>query len=285
MNSGEEKVALNLMYITNNPEVAQIAEKAGVNRIFIDMEYIGKELRQKGMDTVQSHHTIQDILNVRKVIKKSDVLVRCNPIHNATKEYDDSEKEINSIIDSGADWIMLPYFKKKKEVESFLNIVHGRTKTMLLFETPEAVECIDEILELDGIDEAFIGLNDLSIGYQKKFMFELLADGTVEKLALKFRMNKIPFGFGGIARVGKGTLPAEKIIKEHYRLFSQSVILSRSFCNTSMIRELNEIDKVFSKGISEIRFVEEECKEHRDFFKNNINDIENIIKTIKTGEA
>ena len=41
MNSGEEKVALNLMYITNNPEVAQIAEKAGVNRIFIDMEYIG----------------------------------------------------------------------------------------------------------------------------------------------------------------------------------------------------------------------------------------------------
>ena len=32
---------LNLMYITNRPEIAQIAESSGVNRIFVDMEYIG----------------------------------------------------------------------------------------------------------------------------------------------------------------------------------------------------------------------------------------------------
>lgn len=46
------------MYITNRPEVAHIAESAGVDRIFIDMEFIGKGLRQRGMDTVQNHHTI-----------------------------------------------------------------------------------------------------------------------------------------------------------------------------------------------------------------------------------
>ena len=40
-------MALRLMYITNEPEIAQIAEAAGVERIFIDMEYIGKDLRDR----------------------------------------------------------------------------------------------------------------------------------------------------------------------------------------------------------------------------------------------
>ena len=54
-------MALKLMYITNRPEIAQIAETAGVDRIFVDLEYIGKLDRQGGMDTVQSHHTLDDV--------------------------------------------------------------------------------------------------------------------------------------------------------------------------------------------------------------------------------
>ena len=54
-------MALTLMYITNNPVTAQIAQNAGVDRIWIDMEYIGKDTRQGGMDTVKNHHTIEDI--------------------------------------------------------------------------------------------------------------------------------------------------------------------------------------------------------------------------------
>ena len=57
------RMALKLMYITNNPDVALIAEANGVDRIFVDMEYIGKSDRQGGMDSVQSHHTFQDIQN------------------------------------------------------------------------------------------------------------------------------------------------------------------------------------------------------------------------------
>ncbi len=40
---------LKLMYITNSEDVAHIAEEAGVDRIFVDMEYIGKTDRQGGM--------------------------------------------------------------------------------------------------------------------------------------------------------------------------------------------------------------------------------------------
>ena len=96
-------------------------------------------------------------------------------------------------------------------------------------------------MAIDGIDEIFVGLNDLSLGYGKKFMFELLTDGTVERLCEKFKAKGIPFGFGGIAALGKGMLPAERVIAEHYRLGSTCAILSRSFCNTNIITDLEEV--------------------------------------------
>ena len=58
-------MSLKLMYITNQPEIAQIAESAGVDRIFVDLEYIAKSDRQGGMDTVQSRHTIDDVKKSR----------------------------------------------------------------------------------------------------------------------------------------------------------------------------------------------------------------------------
>ena len=57
---------LNLMYITNNPEIALVAQSCGVDRIFVDMEYIGKYERQGGMDTVQNHHTVTDVKKRQK---------------------------------------------------------------------------------------------------------------------------------------------------------------------------------------------------------------------------
>lgn len=252
-------MSLKLMYITNNCEVAEIAERYGVDRVFIDLETIGKKERQGGMDTVQSKHTVEDIKNIRKVVKESELLVRCNPLH------DNSEGEINKIAEFGADIVMLPYFKTVEEVGKFLGFVNGRAKTCLLFETPEAVRKADEILELNGIDEVYIGLNDLSLGYGKSFMFELLADGTVEKLANKFRKKGIPFGFGGIAAIGSGMLPAEMILKEHYRLGSTSVILSRSFCNYEKINDVSRVEGIFKSGLYDLRSYENEIETKIDF--------------------
>lgn len=267
------------MYITNRPEIAQIAESAGVDRIFVDMEYIGKTDRQGGMDTVQSHHTLWDIKKISDAIEKAELLVRINPIHDASDEYDSSKEEIDQAIKNGAQILMLPYFKTVDEVKTFVELVNGRAKTMPLVETPEAAACIDEILKLD-IDEIFVGLNDLSLGYGKKFMFELLTDGTVEELCFKFKKKGIPYGFGGIAAVGKGMLPAEKIITEHYRLGSECVILSRSFCDVNKIGHMGVISSTFVNGIREIREYEKEVAIHRDFFKNNIEDVKNGVASI-----
>lgn len=273
-------MALKMMYITRDPAVARIAEENGVDRIWVDLEYIGKAKRQGGMDTVQSHHTIEDIRVIRGVIRRAELLVRVNPIHEATADYGDSRTEIEAAIAAGADRLMLPYFKTAAEVETFLQIIHGRVKNVLLLETPEAVAAIDEILRLPGIDEIHIGLNDLSLGYGMKFMFQLLADGTVERLCLKFREAGIPYGFGGIASLGKGLLPAERVIREHYRLSSTRVILSRSFCNTEKITDLDEIRHVFETGMREIRALEAECEQHAAYFWDNRREAEAAIRTI-----
>lgn len=245
-------MALKLMYITNRPEIAAICESAGVDRVFIDLETVGKEKRQHNLDTVKSHHSADDIGKVKAVLNKTKLLVRSNPI------YCKSDEELDFLAQTEADIVMLPFFSSANEVYRFLQAVNGCKKTCLLFETPAAVENAEEILSLGGIDEAYIGLNDLHLGYKKRFMFELLTDGTVETLCKRFKRHGLPYGFGGVAAPDGGTLKGKYIIGEHYRLGSTAVILSRSFCNTEKLGSLSEIDTVMQSGVKQIR----ECEKH-----------------------
>lgn len=251
---------LKLMYITNKPAIAKIAEEAGVDWIFLDMEFIGKDARQGGLDTVQNHHTVEDVKNIRKTISKAKLLVRVNPIHKALKNYPSSKEEIDAVIDAGADIIMLPFFKTVEEVRTFIDYVGGRTKTILLVETIEAADLIDEILEVPGINMIHLGLNDLHLAKGMKFMFELLADGTVDMLGSKIKAKGIPFGFGGIATLDGGALPGSMVLKEHVRLGSSMVIVSRSFCNTDVVTDMDEVRQIFKKGIADIRSLEAACR-------------------------
>lgn len=235
---------LKLFYITNNPDVARIAQDSGVDRIFVDMEYIGKEKRQPNMDTVKNHHTVDDVKAIRNAIDKAELLVRVNPIFSGSKD------EIDAVINAGADVIMLPMWKTTGEVKEFISLVDGRATTLLLLETDEARRCLDEVLMLDGIDEIHIGLNDLHLSQGKKFLFELTVDGTVDEIAEKIRAKGIPFGFGGVGRVFQGDmLPAENILAEHYRVGSSMVILSRAFCNTANGADLEKIKTYFNEGV------------------------------------
>jgi len=267
---------LKLMYITNDAEIAKIAENAGVDWIFVDLEINGKEERQGHLDTVISKHEISDVKKIKSVLKKSKLLVRVNPIFEGSKD------EIDSVIEYGADIVMLPFFKTKEEVNKFIGHVNGRAKAMLLVETPEAVRNIDSILGESGIDYIHIGLNDLHLGYRMKFMFEPLVDGTVEKLCKKIKQKSIPYGFGGIARLGTGLLPAENILSEHYRLGSSMVILSRSFCNVKEFANLDSINQTFKDGIADIRKYEAELSlKSEEFFLQNKMNLKMLVDKIK----
>ena len=263
-------MALTLMYITNNPITAQIAQEAGVDRIWIDMEYIGKDERQGGMDTVRNHHTIDDIKKMRPIVTNAELMVRVNPLHTATDDYYGSEDEINQAIEAGADVIMLPMFKTVDDVKKFVSYVDGRAKVQLLVETAEAAAKIDSILEVPGVDEIHIGLNDLHLAMHKAFMFELICDDTVASLCKKMKAKGIKYGFGGIARVGYGMLPAEYIIAEHYHLGSTAAILSRGFCDANIVKDPMEIEAIFVKGVRNIRLKEHEVAQYSEeqYLKN-----------------
>lgn len=274
-------MALTLMYITNNPVTAKIAQEAGVDRIWIDMEYIGKSKRQGGMDTVQNHHTIEDIRKLRPIITNAELMVRVNPLHDATSEYCSSENEIENAINAGADVLMLPMFKTAEDVEKFVDYVRGRTKVQLLVETAEAVENIDKILNVPGVDEIHIGLNDLHLAYHKTFMFELLCDDTISKLCKKIADKGIKYGFGGIARIGLGMLPAEYIITEHYHLGSTAAILSRGFCDANIVNNPLEIENIFIEGVANIRKKEMEVENYsEEQYQKNMQIIRDKVEII-----
>ena len=206
------------------------------------------------------------------------LMVRLNPI------YDWSKEEIDAALAAGADTLMLPYFRTVREAEQFLTMVNGRARTILLVETPEAVENLDEILALPGIDECHIGLNDLHLGYGRKFMFELLADGTVDAIVDKFKAHGIPFGIGGIARLGRGTLPAERILAEHVRLGSQAVILSRSFCNDILFSDRPDREDIFIREVSRLRQAEGKMlAKDAEFFADNRRELQRIVSRILEG--
>lgn len=247
---------LDLMYITNKPAIAKIAEEAGVDWIFVDMEFLGKEERQGGMDTVQNHHTVEDVAKVKAAVTQAKVLVRVNPMHSKMADYLSSDEEINAVIHAGADIVMLPYFKTVEEVELFIRLVDGRAKVCLLVETPEAASILEQIVQVPGIDMIHFGLNDMHLALGMKFMFQLLSDGFLDRWAKIIRPKGIQYGFGGLASLDGGAVPGRMILEEHYRLGSKQVIISRSFCNIDMITDLNEVKKIFDEGIKEIRKLE-----------------------------
>lgn len=247
-------MAITLMYITNNPAVARIAQDAGVDRIWVDLEYKGKEERQAGMNTVKSKHTIDDVRKLRQVVTTAKLMVRVNPLD------EESEQEINAVIEAGADYVMLPMFRTEGEVREFIRLVGGRAKTMLLLETKEAEENLLSYVDIPGIDEIHIGLNDLHLAHGQTFMFELLCDGTVEKITKVLKDRGVRFGFGGFARIGYGILPAENILTHHYKLGSQMAILSRGFCDANLVENPEDIREDFVVGVGNIRLKEEEIR-------------------------
>lgn len=279
----EKAMDYTLMYITNDPEVAKIAEENGVDWIFVDLEYLGKVKRQGHLDTVISKHSIEDVRNIRKALCKSSLMVRCNPIH------ENSFREIEEVLASGADILMLPFYKTVEEVSEFIRLINGRAKVCLLLETPEAVEILDDILIMEGIDYIHIGLNDLSLGYGFNFMFEPMANGLAETICAKIKNRSgIRYGIGGISQLGKGDLSADLILGEHIFLGSSMAILSRSFCDVRKYKK-DQIYEIFSTEVRKIRDyicnLQEKDKgyflENRKELQKRVNEIKNNLKAKK----
>lgn len=224
---------MRLYLITADPAMARMAVGAGVDRIFVDLEIHGKVERQGHKDTVISRHSLDDVRAVREVVDVSQLMVRVNPWH------EESPEEIEAAIGAGAGAVMLPMFRHGDEVVAFTSCVGDRCVKVGLCETSAGLARLDSILAKGGLDEIHFGLNDLHLDMGLDFLFEVLAGGLIDLAAVKSLEHGVSFGFGGVARVGGGDLPARLILGEHERLGSEAVILSRAF--TGGVKSLNEM--------------------------------------------
>ena len=71
---------------------------------------------------------------------------------------------------------------------------------------PAAVR-IREILNVAGIDEVMIGLNDLRLQMGVANHFEMLASPLVDMLADEVHRKGLPLAVGGVGRVGDRSMP------------------------------------------------------------------------------
>lgn len=234
-------------FITNSTELAVFAMANGADRIFVDLEIAGKELRQGHLSTVISRHDIADVARMRRHVPAGALLVRVNPMHA------DSGAEIDAVVEAGADIVMLPMFHGPAAVADFVRLVGGRARTMLLVETVGAMQTLEQCVAQPGVDEIHIGLNDLHLELRNRFMFEPLADGLVDTMASILTRVDMPFGIGGLARVGEGLLPAELILAEHARLGSTAAILSRTFHRQAANVAAIEADMDFGAEVQKLR--------------------------------
>lgn len=266
------------MLITNDPELAKHAEDSGVKRIFIDLEVNGKKERQGNLDSLMSNHLIKDIPLVKKSIKKAELLVRLNPMHKNTLD------EVDQVIELGADLVMLPMFKASEELKIFSSMVAGRAGIIPLVETYSAVKDLDNIVNVPGLSEIYIGLNDLHLDMNLSFMFEPLVNGLMDEAAEIIKNSNLPFGFGGVARIGEGDVPGELILAEHVRLGSNSVILSRSFHKSGSelisFRKNIDLEAEINKLIYFIKYLKLRDSNQIELDRKTL--VEKVLKIVKS---
>jgi hypothetical protein len=136
---------------------------------------------------------------------------------------------VAAVLAQGADLLMLPMFTQAQALREFSEIVAGRCGIVPLLETAGAAESLPEWIATPGLQEVFVGLNDLHRSLGQRFMFEPLAKGLLDRIATAAHGKGLRFGFGGIARLNEGMLPGVDVLAEHLRLGSSCVILSRTF--------------------------------------------------------
>jgi 2-keto-3-deoxy-L-rhamnonate aldolase RhmA len=241
---------IDLLTITNLPELAARCDQMPGMRVFVDLERNGKAARQKGYDTFISAHHLNDVGRIKAVLKQSRLMVRVNPVQ--LDNLAASRAEVDAVLDQGADMIMLPMFSQPEELRAFAGIVAERVPIVPLLETPGALSSLDSWIDTPGIYEIFVGLNDLHLALGCSFMFEPLLMGHVGRVAEVVRARGMRFGFGGIARMDEGVLPGHDVLAEHLRLGSGAVILSRTFNRANT----QACEHTFEQAVADLRTAE-----------------------------
>lgn len=220
-------IPFTLTLLTRDPAWAAAADAAGIGRVGIDIERLGKRERQSEVpDARISDHTLEDLSPVAKSLHRARAFVRINPFHEGTRE------EIETALRLGARSIMLPQLSTATQAREFADMIAGRAETLLLLETGESLSELDAILAVPGVDEVMVGPNDLSLALGMSHPMHLIASPVLEDIAARAKRAGRPFGFGGVAGPDVPSalpVPPDLVLARHAALGSCSAWIARSF--------------------------------------------------------
>lgn len=279
-----QQIDFELLMIVDDPLIARYVSENGVSRLFVDLEKLGKEERQKGLNSWKSCQTIEDVSKIRNAAPDAHLMVRINPLNG------ESRKEIEEVIARGCQSIMLPMFQDADTVQRFFELVDGRAICIPLAETKAALQAIPQIVASLPLEYLHIGLNDLHLDMGNQFMFEPLVDGVLEEPCAVMRNRGVKFGIGGLARAREGIVSPDYLLGEHVRLGSTAAILSRSFHRGALdLQTLNaemdfptEIQKIFDIYAKFLRMDSAALEMNRIDTQNRVADVVSLIKKNKT---
>lgn len=214
-----------LTLICGEARLAAAASAAGIDRIMVDLERLGKAERQVGRPLFISTHSWEDAIAVRAVVPAGRFFMRLDPWH------DKSAEQIERAIGLGADGLMIPYFREPTPVLRFAECVAGRAIVTPLVETVNAVRTLPHLLQCGEIGEFHVGLNDLALDAGYPSLHSLWGDPLLEEVAAAARKAAVSFGVGGVTDPRIEGLPVDPrgVIAEHRRLGSSRALLGRSF--------------------------------------------------------
>jgi len=215
--------SLLLLWICNSIYDAEIAMKADIDWIFVDIEVRGKNVRQPKSSFI-SDHKLSDVGVIKAGLPDVKVVLRLNPLHHGTSS------EVEDAISFGADAIMLPMFSSLNELIGVRDLIRGRAQFWPLVETPSACRLMSDIdIGSLGLDRLHFGLNDLRLALDYRFMFSPLLDSRVTDALYSVRASRIPFGLGGVSKLNQGALLGSDVLHLNFLLGSSAVILSQEF--------------------------------------------------------
>jgi hypothetical protein len=212
--------------MTDDPELAGAADEAGIDRVGLDLERLGKYERQGALPHLRiSDHRVEQLPRLRSRLKSAQTFVRVNPLNPGSAD------EIERALEAGAEVLMLPYFRTASEVESFVGLVQGRALVSLLLETGAAADDVAAIARVRGVGEIMVGLNDLSLDLGVSNQFALIVSPLLEGIARHVRGAGLPFGGGGLADPADDALPVPPslVCAQYPRLGATRAFVARRF--------------------------------------------------------
>ncbi len=216
---------------TNDPELAGRADRAGIDRVGLDLETLGKRARQPTeLGTWVSEHRVEQVPAVGAALTRAALYVRTNPLHPKL------DAEVEQLLGMGVDVLMFPNFQDVAEIEAFSRIVKGRAKIVPLVERLKAAQQIERIAALNAFEEIHVGLNDLSLDLGLPHRMALLVSEMLADIASVVTGAGKRLGLGGLGRAGDVNLPipSDLVYAQYPRLGATAALIAQVFAARSL---------------------------------------------------